>query len=634
MLNGLRRAGQSIVGKIIATVLFGILIVSFAIWGIGDIFRATPQNVVAKVGRTEISVDQFRTAFNREIQRLNRRFGGRLTTETARSFGFDRQVLGRLVNEAVLDEEARDLGLSVSDQLVAKSILDSPAFKDSRGEFNRALFENVLRDAGLSEGGFVRDQRLAVARDHLTDAVAGSLPVPIAAREAQNRYVNERRTASYLVLPPAAAGDVPAPTPEQLQTFYDERKASFRAPERRTITVLTVDADALARPGEVSDADARQRYEQSKASYGAPERRTVQQIVFPSNGEAETALARIREGASLESIAAERGISAQDLELGTFAKSDMLDPAVADAVFALAEGAVSAPVEGRFGTVLVRAAKVQPETVKPYEEVVSEVKRQIAQERARALVDRIHDEIEDLRAAAKPLAEAAREKGLAAVQLPAVDESGQDKDGKPVANIPESAALLRAAFASDVGVDNEALRIRSGGHVWYDVTGIEPARDRPLDEVRAEVEGQWRSEEVSRRLSDRARSLVLRLDGGEPIEKVAGSDGLTVKNATDLARGQARDDLSAQAVTRIFATPVGKAGSAANGTDSRAVFKVTGARVPALLTTTQQAHEAEGRLREQLGDTMIAEYIAQAQSRVPVTINERAFRLVVGGGDG
>src|SRR6476660_1692812 len=124
MLNGLRKAGQSMVGKIIATVLFGILIVSFAIWGIGDIFRATPQNVVAKVGSTGITVDQFRTAYNAAMQRLNRQYGNRVTPELARSIGLDRQVLARLISEAVLNERTRALGLSVSEQLVAKSIME------------------------------------------------------------------------------------------------------------------------------------------------------------------------------------------------------------------------------------------------------------------------------------------------------------------------------------------------------------------------------------------------------------------------------------------------------------------------------------------------------------------------------
>ena len=237
-----------------------------------------------------------------------------------------------------------------------------------------------------------------------------------------------------------------------------------------------------------------------------------------------------------------------------------------------------------------------------------------------------------MRAGARPLAEIAREKNLALVQIPAVDQAGRDKEGKPVQNLPEAQTLLQAAFASDIGVDNESLRTADGGYVWFDVTGIEPARDKTLEEVRPEVERQWRENEVAQRLADKARALVERLDKGETPEALAAEVGAQAKTATDLARRTAKDDLTAEAVTRIFTTPVGKAGSATNGTDSRAVFKVTSATVPPLLTTTQQAQRAEDQFRDGLSDTLIAEYIAQAQSQVRVTINPQALQSALGAG--
>jgi peptidyl-prolyl cis-trans isomerase D len=518
MLQGLRKAGQSFVGKIIATILFCILILSFAIWGIGDIFRGGPQNWVARVGRTEISADQFRTAFNNQVQRLNRQFGGRLTNEQARAFGIDRQVLNQLVDDAVLSEQARALGLSVSDELVARSIVEQPAFRGQDGGFNRPLFDNLLRENGLSEAGFVREQRSTIARTHIAEGIAGSLAVPTAAKEAFHRFQNERRQAAYLILGAYAAGEIPAPSPEQLQAFHNERKGSFRAPEYRAVNVLALDASAIAKPEAVSDADARKRYEEQKTSFGTPERRTVQQILFPSAQEAEAAAAKIKEGTTFEALATERGVPAQDLELGTFTKIEMLDPVVAAAAFSLEQGAVSDPVPGRFGTALLRVTQVQPEAVKPFEEVAGDVKRQIAQERARTEVERFHDEIEDARASARPLPEIAKEKNLSIIQIPAVDQSGRDKGGNPVQNLPEGQTLLQAAFASDIGVDNEALRRRDGGYVWFDVTGIEPAREKAFEEVRADVERQWRDNEVSQRLTEKARQLVERIDNGEAIE--------------------------------------------------------------------------------------------------------------------
>jgi peptidyl-prolyl cis-trans isomerase D len=625
----MRKAGQTLVGKIIATVFFGALIVSFAIWGIGDIFRATPASAVAEVGSTTITVDQVRNAYTNELQRLGRQFRTVISPEQARAFGLDQQVVANLVTEAVMAEQAKQMGLSVSDQLVAASIMNNPAFKGADGQFNRALFDQALRNVGLSEAGFVQEQRSAMARLHLAEAIAGDITVPAAARNAFHRYSSERRAASYLLLTPAMAGDIPAPTAEQLQSFFTERRSTFRAPEYRAVTVMALDAAALAKPDTVSEADARQRYEQQKAKYGTPERRTIQQITFPSQAEAEAAATKIKEGTTFEELAAERNVSPQDLELGTFTKTEMLDQAVADAAFALEQGAVSAPITGRFGPVLMRVTQIQPESVRPFEEVAAELRQEIAQERAKGQIEKIHDEIEDLRAGAKPLADIAKEKGLPLVQVPAVEAGGLDKAGNPV-NLPEKDAVVKAAFASDIGVDNEALRTATG-YVWYDVSGIEASREKNLDEVRDQVATQWREDQVAQRLSEKANELTGRLEKGEAIEAVAQEAGASVKNATDLARNTAKDDLATEAVNRIFAVPVGKVGHAANGTDARAVFKVTSATVPPLATTTQAAQNIENQLQTGFGDDLISQYIAQVRQDLGVTINQQALRRATGG---
>ncbi|MEZ0170608.1 peptidyl-prolyl cis-trans isomerase [Microvirga sp. TS319] len=627
----MRKAGQTLVGKTIATVFFVGLIISFAIWGIGDIFRTRPESTVAEVGKTPITVNQVRNAYTNQLQQLSRQFRTVISPEQARLFGLDQQVLNSLVTEAVMAEEAKRLGLSVSDELVARSIVDNPAFKGPDGQFNRALFDQALRNAGLSEPGFVQEQRSAMARAQLADALAGDVTVPAAAKEALHRFAAERRTAAYLVLNAGMAGDIPAPTDEQLKSFYEEHKAGYRAPEYRAVNAMALDAAAIAKPNDVSDADARQFYDQQKAKYGQPERRTIQQIPFTSMDDAQAASAKIKEGTDFAAVAAERGVSASGLDLGTFSKAEMLDPAVADAAFSLPEGGVSDPVQGRFGPVILRVTQIQPESVRPFEEVAAEIRGEIARERAQDQIERIHDEIEDLRAGAKPLADIAKEKGLTLVQVPAMDAQGLDKAGNPV-NAPDRDALAKAAFASDIGVDNEPLRVASG-YVWYDVTGIDPSREKTLDEVRDQVAAQWREDQVSQRLAEKATQLTERLDKGEAIETVAQDVGADAKTATDLARNAAKDDLSADAVNRIFATPVGKAGNAANGADSRVVYKVTAATVPPMITTTQEAQNVETQLRNGMSDDLINQYIAQARQDLGVTVNQRALQQATGSGE-
>lgn len=631
MLQGINKIGKSWVGRVVVFILFGFLIISFAIWGIGDIFRGGTRTEVATIGKTDISADAYRAAYQNEFQQLIRRARRSVTPEQARALGLEARVLSRLVSEAALDQKAREMGLGVSDAVVAQSIQSDPSFRGANGAFDRALFTDLVRSNGVGEAQFVREQRGALARQQLAQALTGGITTPLAMRETVHRYETERRTASYFLLPAASLGEVAPATHTELDSFFGTRRAAFRAPEYRALNLLVLDAAAIMKPDGISDEDARRVYEAAKSSrYGTPERRTVQQIAFPGRAEAEAAQARIRDGTTFDAVAAERGVDAASLELGTFARNDMLDPAAAEAAFSLAEGAVSAPVEGRFGPVLLRVTKIEAGTLRPFEEVAPEVRREAALERARIELQTVHDAIEDQRAGAKPLAAIAAERGLSLVSVPAVDRQGRDKAGATLSSLPDREPLLQAAFATDIGADREALRTREG-YIWFEVTGIEPGRDRPLDEVRGEVEALWRSDETARRLADKARAAVERLNKGDAMETVAAEAGQSLATATDLDRGSAAGALPQTVVTRIFATPVGKAESAPNRDEGRVVFKVTGAALSPLVTTTQAAASTDEQLRTLLADDLVSQYVAEVQREVGVRVNQTNVRRAIGG---
>lgn len=630
MMQGMRRLGQSWIGKLVVSILFGFLILSFAIWGIGDIFRGGyGRNNVASVGSTDISQEAVRSAYQTEIQRLIREARRAITPAEARARGIDQQVFGRLVTEASLDEYARRHGLSISEATVVQSVVTNPAFAGANGAFDRERFVNLLRENNLSEAGFLRAQQQSVVRLHLAEAISGGAQPPIAMLEAIQRYGAERRTISYVTLPASAAGELAAPDDATLKSFFEARKAAFRAPEYRNVAVLTVTPASVTRPQDVSDADARAYYDRVKdARFTSPERRAIQIVVFPSEDAAREAAAKVKAGETLEQAAGQLGVT----DLGTVTGADIFDPAVRDAAFALAEGQVSEPISGRFGFTVARVSGITPGGVRAFEEVAAEIKGQIAAERARSTVTDLHDKVEDQRLSARPLAQIAQDLGLTLRQIPAVDAQGFDKAFAPVADIPDRAGVLQAIFNSDVGVDNEALRLSDGGYLWFEIAAIEPARERTFEEVRATVERQWREDEVSRRLSERARALVAELDKGTPMATVAQQAGLEARQATDVARA-ASAGLPVNVTTQVFATRVGKAGSAAMGAD-RVVFLVEGASVPPLVRTTQEATTLEARLREAISDDYLSEYVVGLQKAYGLTVNQQSLRTATGGTDG
>jgi peptidyl-prolyl cis-trans isomerase D len=630
MLDSMRAATQTWIGRAIMTIVMGFIILSFAIWGIGDIFRGFGANDLAKVGGTNVSVDAYRNAYQLELQRLQRQLRRAVTNDEARAFGLDGQVLSRLISEAALDQKARSLDLAISDQQIAKTIVNDDAFKDAAGHFDKLKFQGLLRDNGFTERSFVTDQRGVYLRRQIADAVSADLDVPKAMRDALHRFQTETRSIDYVVLPPTAAGDIPAPTPEELETYYKAREQNYRTPEYRSLVVLALAPGKLAEKQEVTDADAQKRYDEVKAQrYETPERRTIEQISYPDEATAQAARAQIDAGKSFDDLIAERNLTPKDASLGTVTKASLIDKAVADAAFSLADGQVSAPVKAQFGTVLLHVSNIETANTLPFSAVAGAIKQELAVVRARREMNRLHDEIEDQRASGKSLTEAAKAAGLETRTIEAIDSLAHDKTGFPVPDLPNSLALVKAAFASDVGVDNDTLSTPDGGTIWYEVTAIDPARQQTFDEVKAQVEKAWTADAAAKRLTAKSADWIKKIADGETLASLAAADGnLEVKHANDVKRGGATG-LPQAAIVQVFNVPVKGAESAADG-DGRLVFQVLASVVPPLNDQDPELTKLVDQVKGSLVNEILGEYVSQLQKDLGTSINNQAFRAASG----
>ena len=632
MLRGIHKASSTWLGKAVMAAVMGVIAISFAIWGIGDIFRGFGRNAVATIGGTEISIEQFRQFYNDRLQQLGRQVGRPITPDEARARGLDRQLLAQLVAETTIDEQAKQLRLGVDSAEIAKRITSDPSFRGANGQFDRQRFEQIIRQAGFTEARFIEEQRRSMLRRQLAQSITGDLKVPGTALAALNQYQNEKRQIEYIALEAAQAGEIPTPTPEVLNKYFDDRKTLFRAPEYRKITLLSVAPSDLAKPDAVTDADAKAYFEQHKDSYGKPEKREVRQIVFQKPEEAAEAHERITKGAKFDDVAKERQLKESDTDLGMVAKSDIIDPAVADAAFSLKSGETSAPVKGRFGTVLLQAGKIEPGEEKTYDQVAAQIKREIAETRSKSEVGNLRDKIEDERAAGSTLAETAKKLGLKSVSIEAVDRSGRDPEGKPVSGLPQTPNVVSAAFAGDVGIDTEALQLPGGGYLYYDVTGVTPSRERSLEEVKDQVMARWRDDEIAKRLQAKADDLLGKLKAGTPFAQVASEAGLKVETAKDLQRGKGGGFVPAKTIETVFRTPKGVPASAEGGKETeRFVFRVTDVVDPPFDAGTPQGQAMTTTLQNSYTDDLVGEYITRLENDFGVTVNPSALNQVTGG---
>jgi peptidyl-prolyl cis-trans isomerase D len=634
MLRGIHKATSTWLGKIAMALIFGVITISFAIWGIGDIFRGFGQNYAISVGGNEISIEQFREYYNDHLRRFSARIRRPITPDQARALGIDRQIIAQLVGDTAMDEHARNMGLAISDDAVAKQITSDKNFYGPNGRFERARFEALIRNAGYTEARYVAEQRQLLLRRQIAASLAGEIKVPTLAVTVVDRYRNEKRSIDYLALGPEQAGDIPAPAADVLQKYYDQHKALYRAPEYRKLTLLSLSPTALAEPDKISDADAKKYYDTHKAQFGTPERRALRQIVFPNEKEAKAARAQIDGGKSFADIAKARGLKPADTSLGSVTQAGIIDPTIAKAAFALKSGEVSQPIKGRFGTVLVKVDKIEPGSEKSFDSVKAEIKHALAVSAARDKIGGLRDKIEDERAAGSTLGEAGKKLGLKVREIEAVDRAGNGPDGKKIADLPKRPDAVAAAFNTDVGVDNDALQLPDGGYLYYNVSGITPSHDRKLSEVKAKVERDWRNDQIAKKLKAKTDAMVAKLKGGAKLADLASADGLKVQKASDLQRGKPAGFVPTPLVNAAFATPKGKPGSVeGKKLTERYVFEVTGVTEPKLDAQSTEGKAIATTLQNSVAEDISSEYLGHLESNLGIDINRSAVDQVIGVGN-
>ena len=225
----------------------------------------------------------------------------------------------------------------------------------------------------------------------------------------------------------------------------------------------------------------------------------------------------------------------------------------------------------------------------------------------------------------------AKEFGLALRTFGPADSGLGKPDGTQETSLPGGDATQQAIFRSDIGVDNEAVRLpNNDGYVWFDLTKIDPPRERGFDEVKAEVEKQWRADEVASRLSAQAREIVQKLDAGEKLDAIAFARGLALDDAT-LGRQDQSEALPRNVVSLVFGTPAGKAGSAAVENAGRVVFQVKAATIGPYVRTTEDAESFVKLLTSSISEDLLAQYVGKLQNDLGVQINQAALRNATGG---
>ncbi len=628
MLEFLRKSAGSWVAKI----LFGLLILSFGVWGIGDVVRGGIEDTPAiRVGDIEVTPQYVRQQFDRQVAQLRQAVGQDLTTEQARSMGFLQATVRDIVTTSTLDMAARDMGLTASEDALREVIRENPNFQNQDGSFSADRFRRTLAANNLSEDRYLALLRGDIVRQRLASALGfGVAPAPLV--DPLFAYRQETRSAEALRVDAAALTVEETPTDETLRDIYDARVSLFTAPEYRQGVAVLLRQEDLADRVEVSDQDITDFYQANPDRFTTPEKRVVRQVIADSQDKAANVARLATEGASLEDAAAQAGTGAP-LDMGEVAH-DGLPPDAADAVFALPDGGVSDPVQTPLGWHVFAVGGLIPGSEKPLDTVRDEIRGEIAHERA---VDVLYEEsatLEDTLGGGATLEEAAEKLALPLVRIPAVDVDAQPRDGALPAPLAESdlgKTVVGVLFELEKGLDSR-LREIPGGYVVVRVDEVTPPAPRPFDSVKDDLTALWLADQRQAKAEALAKELSDKAGGPRVFASLAdGVEGVTYVQPDPVIRANARQgtrDLPAPLVQTLFDLPPGGVSWAATP-DGAMVIHLTDIAAADPRAQSQALRRLEDGLRQQIGQDLLTEAVNAYGERYGVEVNngviERAF---------
>ena len=627
MLESLRRGAQTLFAKI----LFAILVLSFGIWGVADVFTGWGRGAIANVGSAQITAQDFQRSYQNELDRFSRDARQRITPEQGRALGLDRRVLNQILGGAAIEQHAEKLGLALSEAALVEGVQSDPYFAGEDGKFSRQGFQMWLRQNDMSEKRFLALRRKDELREHLIGAFVKAQTVAAPMLDMLHAYKQEKRKIEFLTIDAEKAVTVPEPDDVKLKEIYERDKERFMTPEYRKFEVLSLGVDDLKSQIQVSDEDIKKSYDETKDSYDKPEQRRVQQIAFKDKAAAEIAAKALADGSkSFGDVAKDAGAKDTDVDLGLISKKQMIDPKIADAAFALEKDKFSGVVEGVFATVVLRVTQIEPAALKTFDDVKDQVRDKLAANKAHEDLPKKFDEVEDSRLAGKTLKEIADEKKLRRDEIAASDSRGGAPDGKPAIPGPDAAKIAARAFAPEAGGEADVVELTGGGHAWVNVISTEPPKQKPFEDVKEEVKGQYMTTERARLINELATKLAERLNAGEPFSAIEGVAFAKAETTDPVTRTTIPTGLTDGAVAQAFTLAKGKAGHALTSSKtSEIVFRVADV-IPAQPATESEKLVLTEQLEGELANQTLAEYTEALKSDMNASVNESELKRALG----
>ena len=611
-----------------ATVIIGLILVSFVVWGAKDVVgRTSSKDAVVQAGSRTITSDQFKSMFDRYKKTVEQQNQGRpISTAEAIAQGLDVRILDEVASDESLSAWITKSGIRPSDQLVADFLGKQPRFRDPiSGGFDKKAFYQFLNEQQITEAQVIGELKDQAAQQHYATALIAGLNAPRAYTALQAAYLQERRSFDYLVIPPTAIGAPIQPTDADVQKFIDDNAARLTRPETRTVTLVRFSAGQLLPTTTADPAVVQKRYDFEKDSLSTPEKRTVIQIPLKTPAQAADVVARLKSGENPASVA--KLVGAQPITYADVPKTGIPDRAVSDAAFAAAAGDVKGPV-GALAPAVIKVISVTPGKAVSLDEARAKIEAEVKKKTATDKVSAMVDKYEEMRNSGQGMVAAAKAVGAIVMQMPAFTATGLTLDGQ---KLPAPQKLIQTAFAMALNGDSDTTQAVPGEYYAIHLDKITPPTKLTVDEVRKPVTAQLIVQDQLKRLTAKADDVTARLKKGETIAAVAASSGASVGRGVDVTRDAAGKSYSDEFLGRVYQA---KVGDVISGRDVRlgyVVGKLTGVGTPPPAEMAIATAQSRQGAKQALIEDLLTRTRASARELIKPKVDAKKARAALGG---
>ena len=621
MLTTLRNSSKNSILKIIFGSLLTILIISFGMWGTEDLVGVgKKQSTVATVGKLDISAKEFYSLYTRQTEEIRKLLGSSLDIKKSREFGYVDRALSSLVNRALFNNEALELGLSVSDINVRDKILKDDAFKDDLGQFSELQFRQLISESGYSEDTYVEGTRQDLAREQMVETIRSSLTIPKIMLKKLGEYNLQERSVDYFVID-VRNEKIDKIEDQELKDFYNANKADFMSEELRNAETLLLDAKEYAKKSTVTSDEVELLYEERKEALIEPEERFLYQILVDSDQKSKSIANKINPK-NFEAIAKkDLGLNKEDINLGWNTKSELPEEIVDD-IFNLKEGEISIPLQSGFGWHIIYVSKIKERKEVKFEEVKNKFRNEILFEKGKDAVYDLQDELEDLLASGSTFDEISKILEVKILKSNLIKKNGEFVNGKKEKFKDER--ILRTIFNQKLNEEGNIIDTDGDeGLAISLVTEIIPPKQLSFEESKNKIlemitlrnqtnKALKKAEKIKNKVeskkitfNNQAKKLNLEIKGVQPFSRILPDSSV----------------LPIPLISKIFESKIKDVNYVKRG-QTEVIVAQTAEIKNDLVNDKSELKEFEIKLKDDLTIDLLAQFSEALRKKYKITIND------------